>query len=159
MQIIRKRSIVDDGWVHLADGDVVPADGDVLVSLDRWHAERENLLGRSGRLGVVLPNTIDPRELADDLPHLAVVAVHFPIYRDGRGFSIGRLLRERLRYKGEIRAVGNVLRDQLLFMERCGFDAYELQDGKNLENALEGFEDFSVTYQDAITPRSAPRAR
>ena len=159
MRIIRQRRIVDDSWVHAGDDDPVPPDGDVLVSLERWRSERPALLARSGRLGVRLPNTTAPAEIAGDLGHFAVVAIEFPVYRDGRGFSLARLLRERLGYAGEIRAVGNVLRDQLFYMERCGFDAYEIQPGKSLESALEGFEDLSVTYQDAIDPRSAPRPR
>ncbi len=159
MQIIRNRKIVDDDFVHVADDAALPADGNVFVSVDRWRTDRGALTARNGKLGVLLPNTIDPRDLADDLGQFAAVAVHFPIYRDGRAFSIARLLRERLHYKGEIRAVGNVLRDQVLFMERCGFDAYEVAEGKSLENALEGFSDFSVTYQDAIDARSVPRQR
>ncbi len=159
MQIIRKREIVEDGWVHVADDADVPPDADVVVSLQRWRSQRETLKGHAGRLGVRLDNTIDPLELREDLPHLALVAVEFPVYRDGRGFSIARLLRERMGYAGEIRAVGNVLRDQLYFMERCGFDTYELEDGKSLESALAAFDEFSVTYQDAVDPRRVPRDR
>lgn len=158
MQIIRNRRIVDDDFQHVADDAPLP-EGNVLVSLDRWGADRDALVAHAGKLGVILPNTIDPRDLADDLSHFAVVAIDFPIYRDGRAFSVARLLRERLDYEGEIRAVGNVLRDQISFMERCGFDAYELQDGKSLESALDGFTEFSVTYQDAIDRRSVPRDR
>lgn len=159
MQIIRNRKIVEDDFLHLADGASLPDGANVIVSLDRWRSEREALIAHPGKVGVKIENTCDPREMAEDLPHLALVAVDFPIYRDGRGFSIGRLLRERLGYQGEIRAVGNVLRDQILFMERCGFDAYEIQEGKNVERALEGFGDFSVTYQDAIDDRTVPRQR
>lgn len=159
MLIIRNRKIVEDDFSHLADDAALPADGNVLVSLDRWRSDRDALIAHTGKVGITLPNTVNPREITDDLPHLAAVAVDFPIYRDGRGFSVGRLLRERLGYTGEIRAVGNVLRDQILFMERCGFDAYEVAEGKSLESALEGFEDFSVTYQDAIDTRTTPRAR
>ena len=159
MRIIRNRKIVDDDFVHVADDAPIPTDGNIFVSLDRWRADRAVLLARSGKLGVVLPNTVEPRELADDLPHFAALAVQFPIYRDGRGFSVARLLRGRLGYQGELRAVGNVLRDQILFMERCGFDAYEVQEGKSLEKALEGFDDFSVKYQDAIDTRTVPRQR
>ncbi len=159
MQIIRNRKVVDDDWVHVADDAPVPSDGKVFISLNRWQAERDALASRGNQLGVVLPNTADPRDIADDLDHFQAIAIDFPIYRDGRGFSVARLLRERLKYTGEIRAVGNVLRDQILFMERCGFDTYEVEEGKSLENALAGFEDFSVTYQDAIEPRSVPRSR
>ncbi|MDG2303331.1 MAG: DUF934 domain-containing protein [Candidatus Binatia bacterium] len=159
MQIIRNRKIVDDDWTTVADDTAVPANGNVFVSVERWRSDRDALLARSGKLGVTLPNTIDPRELEGDLTNFSAIAVHFPIYRDGRAFSIARLLRERLEYKDEIRAVGNVLRDQILFMERCGFDTYEVAEGKSVESALEGFGDFSVTYQDAIDTRTVPRTR
>jgi uncharacterized protein (DUF934 family) len=158
MRIIRKRRIVEDDWTHVDDGAPLPETGNILVSLERWRTERDALLAREGGLGVRLPNTIDPQEIADDLQHFAVVAVEFPIYRDGRGFSIARLLRERLGYRGEVRAIGNVLRDQLFFMERCGFDAYEVQEGKSLESALEAFGELSVSYQDAIDRRTAARS-
>jgi uncharacterized protein (DUF934 family) len=158
MRIIRKREIVEDGWVHVADDVAVPAGGDVIVTLDRWRRERDALRARCGRLGVRVPNTLEPRELADDLAHFSVIAVHFPKYRDGRGFSLARLLR-RAGYTGEIRAVGNVLRDQLYYMERCGFDTYEIQPGKSIEDALAVFGEMSVTYQDAADPRSVDRRR
>ena len=159
MQIIRRREIVEDDWVHIADDAAVPADGKVLVPLERWLSERDALLARNGELGVILPNTIDPEEIQGDLEHFGVIAIEFPIYRDGRAFSIGRLVRDRLGYRGELRAVGNVLRDQLFFMERCGFDAYEIQEGKDIEDALAGFSEFSVTYQDATELRTTPRDR
>ena len=156
MQIIKNRKIVEDHWVHVDDDAPVTDGTDALISWDRWSREREDLASRSGRIGVRLPNTIEPESIREDLDRFAVVAIDFPIYRDGRAFSIARVLR-RLGYSGEIRAVGNVLRDQIHFMERCGFDAYELQDGKSLQSALEGFGEFSVTYQDAIDARSKPR--
>ena len=156
MQIIKNRKIVEDSWLHVADDEPIADGTDALISWDRWSKEREDLTSYSGRIGVCLPNTIDPEDLRGDLDRFAMVAIDFPIYRDGRAFSIARVLR-RLGYGGEIRAVGNVLRDQIYFMERCGFDAYELQDGKSLKSALEGFGEFSVTYQDAIDARSKPR--
>ena len=159
MQIIRNRKIVDDDWVHVADGEDVPAQGKVLVSFERWRSEREALLARNGQLGIILANTVDPADIQNDLKNFEVVAVDFPIYRDGRAFSIGRLVRDRLGYQGELRAVGNVLRDQLFFMERCGFNAYELEEGKSIEDALAAFGEFTVTYQDATEPRSTPRDR
>ncbi|MBM4267728.1 MAG: DUF934 domain-containing protein [Deltaproteobacteria bacterium] len=160
MRIIRNRKIVEDGWIHVADDAEVPADGDVIVSWKRWRESREALLARSGsgsaRLGVRLPNTLDPHEVQADLPHFALIAVEFPKYRDGRGLSIARMVR-REGFRGELRAVGNVLRDQLFYMERCGFDAFEVDKSKSIENALEAFSELSVTYQDAIQPRSVPR--
>lgn len=155
-QIIRKRNIEEDSWQHVADDGELPG-GDVIVSLARFRDERAALLSREGRTGVRIPNDVVAAELAGELEGVDLVAIDFPIYRDGRAFSIARILR-RKGFDGELRAVGNVLRDQLFFMERCGFDTYELEDGKSLENALEAFREFGVTYQDAIEPRSAPRS-
>ena len=106
-------------------------------------------------------------EPEDDVePHLAVLlplpllAIAFPRFTDGRGYSLGRLLRERHGYRGELRAVGNVLRDQLFYMHRCGFDAFELQPGKSVTEALEAFAELSVRYQAAVDePRPLFRRR
>jgi uncharacterized protein (DUF934 family) len=96
---------------------------------------------------VVLEPGDDPRAIADRLPGLKVVAVRFPAYGDGRGYSIARLLRERYGYKGELRAVGAVARDHLQLMARCGFDAFQLRDGEDAVEALKGLDDFSEAYQ------------
>ena len=94
-----------------------------------------------------LEPTDDPAAVADRLAHVARVEVHFPKFGDGRGFSIGRLLRERYGYKGELRAVGPLTRDHLFFLESCGFDAFELRDGEDPHAALAAFDDFSEAYQ------------
>ena len=94
-----------------------------------------------------LEPTDDPAAFADRLAGAARVEVHFPKFGDGRGFSIGRLLRERYAYKGELRAVGHLTRDHLLYLERCGFDAFELRPGEDPEEALAGFQVFSARYQ------------
>jgi uncharacterized protein (DUF934 family) len=96
---------------------------------------------------VVLEPTDDPRALADRLPGLKLIAVNFPKYGDGRGYSIARLLRERYGYKGELRAVGVVARDHLQLMAQCGFDSFQLREGEDAQAALAAFEDFSEAYQ------------
>jgi uncharacterized protein (DUF934 family) len=96
---------------------------------------------------LTLQATDDPAAFADRLPGVAVVAVSFPKFGDGRGYSIGRLLRERHGYKGELRAVGEVARDHLQLMAQCGFDAFELREGEDVADALAAFEDFSESYQ------------
>jgi uncharacterized protein (DUF934 family) len=96
---------------------------------------------------VVLEPTDDPRAIADKLPGLKVVAVNFPKYADGRGYSIGRLLRERYGYKGELRAVGVVARDHLQLLAQCGFDSFQLREGEDAAEALAGLADFSESYQ------------
>ena len=147
MEIIRNQKIVTDAWRHVADDEAVPAEGDVTVSLSRWTTEREALGTRSGRTGVRLAPADDPESIVADLGVLPLVAVEFPKFTDGRGYTTARLLRERHRYAGELRAIGHVLRDQLFYMHRVGFDAFELAPGKSLTDALEAFSEFSVTYQ------------
>jgi uncharacterized protein (DUF934 family) len=160
MEIIRNREILRDGWVHVADGDPLPAAADIIVSLERWKQEKDALLARGTKLGVRLKSDQQPAEIADDLSRLAVVALEFPRFADGRAYSSARLLRERYNYKGEVRAVGYVLRDQMFYMHRCGFNAFELHPGKDLREALEAFKDFSVTYQAAADdPRPLYRRR
>lgn len=160
MQIIRNRAIVEDGWTHVSAGETVPADGDVIVDLATFKAQREALSSRSGKVGVRLASSDEPEELAEEAAGLPLVAVEFPKFADGRGYTTGRLLRERFGFAGELRAVGDVLRDQLRYMERCGFDAFELKDGKDLREALGGFGEFSVEYQgDATEARPLYRRR
>lgn len=146
--VIKERRIVEDQWQHVADEAELPA-GPVIVSLARWHRERAELLARGTPVGVRLPNTADLAELAVDLPKLELVALEFPKFADGRAHSQARLLRERYGYRGELRAVGDVLRDQLAYMARNGFDAFELRADRNLEEALQAFDEFSVNYQPA----------
>ena len=155
MSIIRNRTIVEDDFRTLGNEDPI-ADGDIILPLERFREQRETLAGHKGRIGVQVPNDVLAEDLLAELGDVDLIAIDFPIYRDGRGFSTARLLR-RGGFQGELRATGNVLRDQIAFMERCGFDAYEIAEGKSVERALEGFEDFSVTYQDAIGPRTSPR--
>jgi uncharacterized protein (DUF934 family) len=150
VQLIRNRAIVDDPFVHVADDAELAASGDVIVTLDRWKREREALLARNaGKLGVRLHSDQLASEVGSDAQQFAVIAIEFPNFRDGRGYSTARLLRERYGYRGEIRAVGEVLRDQLFYMARCGFDAFELKPGKDIKGALAAFDDFSVKYQPA----------
>lgn len=147
-RIIKNRQIIEDHWQHLADDADLP-ENPVIVSLARWQQQRTVLLERGEPVGVRLPNTINPAELAEDLPKLAVVALEFPKFADGRAYSQARLLRERHGYRGEIRAVGDVLRDQVFFMARGGFDAFELREDRSLEDALMAFSEFSESYQPA----------
>ena len=146
--VIKNRQIVEDHWRSVAD-DAELSTGPVIVSLARWRQERTALLARGEPVGVRLPNTVNVADVAADLPMLALVALEFPQFADGRAYSQARLLRERYGYPGEIRATGDVLRDQLFFMTRSGFDAFELRADRRLEDALEAFDDFSESYQPA----------
>ncbi|HWU87272.1 MAG TPA: DUF934 domain-containing protein [Kofleriaceae bacterium] len=148
MQIIRDRAIVDDDYVHVPDG-VEPTPGQrPIVTLARLGKETEALLARFPVLGVRVPSDKLPSEIPA-LDRLALIAIELPRFTDGRGYSVARMLRDRHGFRGELRAVGNVLRDQLRYLERCGFNAFELTPGKPLESALEAFGEFSVTYQAA----------
>ena len=149
MRIIKDRAIVEDDWQHVEDGAELP-DGKVIVPLDRWKEDREALIGRTNQgLGVRLNSDQHADEIADDLEHFAVIALDFPIFRDGRAYTTARLLRERYDYQGELRAVGEVLRDQIFFMHRCGFNAFEVREDRSVEDALKAFDDFTVLYQPA----------
>ncbi|MEN3974397.1 DUF934 domain-containing protein [Emcibacter sp. SYSU 3D8] len=147
MQIIKGRTIVEDGWQHVEDGAPLP-EGKIIVSLSRWRTEREALIGRrNSGLGIQLASSEHAEDIAADLDNFEVVALNFPIFRDGRAFTTARLLRERYGFKGELRATGDVLRDQIFFMHRVGFDAFEVRPDRSIEDALKAFDDFTVTYQ------------
>jgi uncharacterized protein (DUF934 family) len=155
-KIIKNDRIVDDAWqvLKLAEGEtpasVALPGAEVLVPLSVWQARREEILARGVPAGVWLDAGEGPEAIAADLDHFAVIAVNFPKFADGRGYSTARLLRERYGYVGEVRAIGDVLRDQLFFMRRVGFDAYAVRADKDLEEALAGFGDFPETYQAAV---------
>ena len=155
-EIIKNGAIVADSWQLLklaaeetAETVALPA-GPLLVPLAVWLARRQELATRDEALGVWLDAGEGPEALAGDLDRLAVVSVNFPKFTDGRSYSNARLLRERYGYTGEIRALGDVLYDQLFAMRRCGIDAYALRADQNLEKALAGFATFSETYQAAV---------
>jgi uncharacterized protein (DUF934 family) len=153
--IIKNRQLREDSWQLLeaaADGRMpaIPPESDVIVPLALWTGERAALLARQGRVGVWLHGSEDPDLIAADLAHLPLVAIHFQKQVDGRGYSTARLLRERHGYRGELRAIGDVQRDQLLLLARCGFDAFALKQGADLQGALSAFSEFSETYQASV---------
>ena len=153
--IIKDKQVAADPWQRLelgSDGSLptVPASGDIIVPLALWQGRRDELLARPGRLGVWLNSSEEPAAIAEDLRLFGVVAVNFPKFIDGRGFSIGRLLRERYGWKGELRAVGDVFRDQLFFLSSCGFNAFALRAGEDPQEALAAFGDFSEAYQNSV---------
>jgi uncharacterized protein (DUF934 family) len=120
----------------------------VIVSLARWNADRDGFEGRAGQVGLLLKSDQEPEDI-EALAQLPFIAIEFQRFTDGRGYTSARLLRDRFHYLGELRAVGDVLRDQLFYMARCGIDSFALKAGKDLEGALEAFRDFSITYQAA----------
>jgi uncharacterized protein (DUF934 family) len=147
MPLIKDGRPAIDPWTALDDG-VEPAPGaPVIVSLERWRADRDALIARDGPLGLRLASGQTPAEVAGDLSRFALVALEFPKFSDGRAFSYARLLRERYGFAGEVRAVGEVLHDQLLFMHRCGFDAFEIASEDAVERWLDALGEVSVWYQ------------
>ncbi|EJN09227.1 DUF934 domain-containing protein [Herbaspirillum sp. YR522] len=150
--IIKNKTVVADDWniLRLAEGETAETvsvpQGRVVVPLTVWKAQRETLQQRS-ELGVWLASDERPEELKGELDHFAVVAVDFPKFADGRGYSIAYNLRARLGYTGQLRAIGDVLRDQLFYMQRVGFDAFAVRADKNIHDAVKGLTDFSEKYQ------------
>ena len=154
-KMIRDGAIVADSYEfhgHTLAG--VDEARDLIVPLAMWQAEREGLSARSGKLGVWLETSDGPEVLAADLARLDLVVVHFPAFTDGRGHSTARLLRERYHYRGELRAVGDVFRETLHYLARCGFNAFVLRPGESLERALSGLTVFSEAYQTSVERQS-----
>ncbi|MDR1709630.1 MAG: DUF934 domain-containing protein [Candidatus Accumulibacter sp.] len=151
-KIIKDGRIVEDAWrlVRLAENEAPGAaalpEGEIIVPFAVWRARRAELLARGRPLGVWLAADEPPEAIAADLAHFAVVAVDFPKFSDGRGYSTARLLRERHGYAGELRAIGDVLRDQLYYMKRCGFNAYAVRADKDIQAALAGLDAFPESY-------------
>jgi uncharacterized protein (DUF934 family) len=146
MQIIKDREIVEDNWLHL-DDEAELAAGNITVSLTRWKSEKTTLSQREGALGVRITGDEPLADIVDDLASFAMVVVVFPAFTDGTCYSYARLLRERYGYKGEIRAQGDVLRDQLFNMEQCGINSFELANPNRIVDAMTAFDDFSESYQ------------
>src|SRR5947208_2664552 len=159
MPLVKQAKISPDVFVHVVDDAELPGDGAVLVSAARFLADPEALLRRPGRLGVIWPNNRDVDDLVPYLDRLATVALLFPTFRDGRAYSQARLLRERYRYRGELRATGQVLRDQFVFMLRAGFDAFEVKKDSDAEAFAATAKRYSVFYQPTGDVRATALSR
>jgi len=147
MPLVKNGKITGDEFVQVADDAEIPGDGAILVSAARLLEDPEGLLRRLGRTGVIWPNNRDVDDLVPRLGRLAVVALVFPTFRDGRAYSQARLLRERYFYRGELRATGQVLRDQFMFMLRAGFDSFEVKKPGDAEAFANTVKRYSVFYQ------------
>lgn len=156
-KLIKDGQIVnDDQWTLISekpedqdwDLDQMLTQQPVIIPLELWLANRESL-AENAQVGVWLDSDQEPDVLGDDLSSLPIIAINFPGFADGRGYSHARRLRLNFDYKGDIRAFGDVLRDQLLFYKRCGFSSFSLRSDSDAENAIEGLKDFDVFYQDA----------
>jgi len=154
MALIKDGAVIDDIYARVGDDDSLPASGAVLVTLNRWQNDRDALLARPDPVGVRLRSDESAELIAADLDRLALVALEFPVFRDGRAYSYARILRERFGFDGEVRAVGEVLMEQLHFMLRTGFDAFELDSDDALSQYETAMQDFSVWYQPAADGRA-----
>jgi uncharacterized protein (DUF934 family) len=147
MPLVKNGKISGDAFVHVADDAEIPGDGAILISSARFLEDPQTLLRHAGKIGVIWPNNRDLDDLLPYLDRLAAVALVFPTFRDGRAYSQARLLRERHGYAGELRATGQVLRDQFLFMLRAGFDALEVKKESDAEAFALTAKRYSVFYQ------------
>ena len=147
MPLVKDGKIAADLFVHVPDGAELPGDGAILVPAARFLEDPQALLARPGKLGVIWPNNRDIDDLVPYLDRLAAVALVFPSFRDGRAYSQARLLRERYAFEGELRATGQVLRDQFVFMLRAGFDAFEVKKDSDAAAFASTVKRYSVFYQ------------
>jgi len=151
-QLISDGSVVVDDWLLLPkefDATAALPAGKSIVPLDMWLARRDELAD-TPTLGVWLDSDQHPETIADDVDRFDVIAINFPAFKDGRGYSYARLLRERYGYAGELRAIGDVLRDQLFYLRRCGFNALAIRADRDIHDAVRALSDFSDAYQGAV---------
>ncbi|GAB5457272.1 MAG: DUF934 domain-containing protein [Henriciella sp.] len=148
MPLIKENAEIEDMWTFIDDEAPVPATGCVTVPLARLVSDADALLTRNMQIGVRLEPADDPLTLEPFLDRLGLIEVSFPKYTDGRGYSQAQLLRRRLGYEGELRAVGHVLTDQILYMNRSGFDAYSTTRA-TLPSVLKALKEYSAFYQPA----------
>ncbi len=152
MQLLKQGSFSNDNWQVLADGDMLPATGDVIVSFERLESDHETLRGRNTLIAVSFPNHRAIEELAPYLGSVAKVVLDFPAFSDGRAYSQARQLRREFSYDGEIQAGGNVLPDQLAFMRQCGFDVFHVNGRFSAEQWQKAATSMTLTYQQGYGP-------
>jgi uncharacterized protein (DUF934 family) len=153
MPLIKNGAFAADPWVDVADDAPLPGGAPALVSRARFEKERAALLARRDPLGLRLKSDESPVGVGADIHHFALVAIAFPGFRDGRGFSYARRLREQMGFSGDIRAVGHILPDQAQFLDRCGFTEFAVKDDAKLSDWQRGLTEISVFYQRAADAR------
>ncbi len=153
-KLINQTSALDNNWTLVEEPNSGLPSGEVLVPAPYW-LDNQAALAQRGNVGIWFAGDADLAEYLELITDVPVIAINFPAFANGRGYSLARLIKERSDFKGELRAMGDVLLDQLFFMKRCGFDTYLLSEGLSSEKALEFFTTFSDPYQlanDLITP-------
>jgi len=148
-KLIKDGQLIEDTWVLIEDteADTLP-EGKVIIPFTLWEKQKATLKGRTG-LGIWLDSHDEPEGIASELEIFDLIAVNFPKFADGRGYSIAHILKDQLGFKGELRAIGDVLPDQLHFMRRCGFNSFALRDDKKVDQALHCINSLSNAYQAA----------
>ena len=150
-----KAQVLDNPWVLLAKDSTLEAvlaieDSHLLVPAGLWLAHKQELLNTGKKFAVWLDSDQPASLIANELDQLSIIALNFPLFMDGRAYSTAVILRKHFHYKGEIRAIGDVLRDQLFMMKRCGFTTFDLRDSVKLEDARTAFSDFTTNYQATV---------
>lgn len=158
MPLIKDGAEIEDTWTFIEDGNDLPTSGCITVPLAKLIDDAEQILARNQQIGVRLSPADDPHELEPFLDRITLIEIDFPRYVDGRGYSQAQLLRRRLGYAGELRAVGHVLRDQILYMNRSGFDAYQTARA-DLANVVKALEEYSAFYQPAADGQTSVFSR
>lgn len=155
MALLKNGAVETDLYTDVSTADIIPENGAIIVSLVQWLEQRDALLARNEPLGIILHSDEKPETIADDLDSFDVIALEFPAFKDGRAYTYARLLRTRYDYKGELRAVGDVLLEQLHFMHRVGFNAFDIHSNDAVRAWEIAAADISVWYQttgDGRTP-------
>jgi uncharacterized protein (DUF934 family) len=160
MRLVKSGQVIEDQYIRILDDEMIPDGVPVIVTAARFMADAAAIVRRDAPTGVLWPNNRKVAELAPFLDRLSLVALVFPSFRDGRAYSQARLLREQYRFRGELRATGDVLRDQFLFLARSGFDAFEVKKDADAEVFAKEIARHSVFYQPTGDGRlAAARAR
>lgn len=151
MRVIKDKAVVNDDWqlIREIENDAAMPEGNVIVPLAYWQANRDELLKSKSEHAIWIDGDIVTEDILDDLEHFTMIALDFPAFKDGRSYSHAHLLRQRYGYKGELRAIGDILCDQLFFLQRCGMNSFEIRADKDIEDALKSLTDFTVRYQAA----------
>ncbi|HUB84961.1 MAG TPA: DUF934 domain-containing protein [Rhizomicrobium sp.] len=157
MPLIKDGAFAENAYTSVADDAALP-DGAAVVSFARFQKERDALLARNAPLGVILKSAESPELLGEDVNRLSLIVLEFPVFRDGRAFSWARMLRERLKFTGEIRGTGHFLYDQIAFMHRVGFDAWDVADGFTLEQFHRALTEMTNVYQPSADGKKTIRA-
>lgn len=159
MPVIKDGKLVEtDPWRTLEEGEPIPGDAPVILSYEGFRGANGGLSGHNGKLGIQLRSDQPPDLIADEVARFDLIALEFPKLADGRSFSHARMLRQRHGFTGELRAVGDVFRDQIFFMLRCGFDSFAIPEDRDPAGAIAALEDFTVAYQ-AAADHMAPAYR